>query len=316
MKEKDFLEKAAAKHGEKYRYDTVKFINGHSKISIICLVHGIFWQTPHKHLSNGGCRKCGIAERASKRKKDTAWFIKQAIKVHGDKFDYSESEYVKSKDLIIIKCKNGHTFKQSPNTHLSGHGCSFCQRIGKPYWDNLPKMKFNEFVKISSRAHNDQYDYKKTEETFIEGNVNKKVLITCKIHGDFWQQVKSHMGGSCGCKRCHKKWRKEHQLLDYVRNLLPGITVLHQYSPSWLGRQVFDIYIPDYNIAIEYNGEQHYLPVEIYGGLRSLVGQTEMDNKKRMKAIENGCELYEIPFFYSQQQIEEKLSEIKNRLLS
>lgn len=43
--------------------------------------------------------------------------------------------------------------------------------------------------------------------------------------------------------------------------------ILYEYSPDWLGKQRFDIYIPKYNIAIEYNGEQHYKPIARFGGV-------------------------------------------------
>lgn len=309
-----FLKIAKEKHNDKYNYENIEFIDGHTKVSIFCKIHGYFLQSPHKHLANGGCRKCGVIKRSTDRIKTTEWFIDKATKIHNGEFDYTESIYVKSKEPVKIRCKNDHIFWQSPNVHLAGHKCPFCQKIGKPYWKILPKITFNEFIERSKIAHGDQYDYSKTKETFIEGNVNKKVIITCKLHGDFWQQTRTHMNGYCGCKRCHKKWRAEHRLLDEIRKQFPDIHVLHQYTPEWLGRQVFDIYIPVYNIAIEYNGQQHYHPVNIFGGIKSLIGQTEMDNKKRKACLDNDCKLFEIPYFFTTTQVHEEIEKIKNTI--
>lgn len=140
------------------------------------------------------------------------------------------------------------------------------------------------------------------------------MLINCKEHGDFWQPIRTHLAGFNGCKRCHKKWRAEHKLLDRIRYSLPNIQVLHQYSPPWLGRQIFDIYIPDYNIAIEYNGQQHYIPIEWYGGTKSLIGQIEMDNKKRQKCIDNNCSLFEVPYYFNDNQVNEIIEKIKYKI--
>lgn len=312
MTKEEFLEKAKEKHGDRYDYSQIKFINGHVKVSIGCKIHGHFLQSPHKHLQNGGCKTCGVLKRSSNRIKNTEWFIAKARKIHGDEFDYSESLYTKSKETVKIKCKNNHIFWQSPNVHLAGHRCPFCQKTGKPYWDSLPKISFEEFVEKSNLVHDSQYDYTKTKETFIEGNVNKKVLITCKEHGDFWQPMRTHIAGFCGCKRCHKKWRAEHKLLDRIREEFPNEIVLHQFSPPWLHRQIFDIYLPDQNIAIEYNGQQHYIPVEWYGGTKSLIGQIEMDNKKRKVCLDNDCKLFEFPYFFSEKQINEEIEKIKS----
>ena len=317
MSKDKFIAKARLKHGKKYCYDKVIYNGSTTKVIITCDTHGDFIQSPVKHLSNGGCRLCGIEKRSINRIKDTNWFIQKANDVHNFKFDYSKTIYIKSKEDIIIICKNGHEFLQSPNSHLSGRGCSLCEKIGKPYWNTLPKLEFNEFILQSSIIHNNQYNYSKTFDTFKVGDANRKVLITCNKHGDFWQPVRTHIAGCIGCKRCHTKWRKEHELLDELRLYLKDIVILHQYSPKWLKRQIFDIYIPDYNIAVEYNGEQHYIPVGRYGGEKSLIGQIDSDNKKRKIAIDNKCELFEIPYFYTkgQRQIifEKILSLIKEK---
>lgn len=60
---------------------------------------------------------------------------------------------------------------------------------------------------------------------------------------------------------------------------------------NWLGMQSIDIYIPSKNIAIEYQGEQHYIPVNIYGGKRGLRKQKAMDKEKIKLCKKNGIRL-------------------------
>ena len=50
-------------------------------------------------------------------------FIEEARKVHGDKYDYSKVDYVDAHTPITIICPNHGEFEQTPNSHLSGHGC-------------------------------------------------------------------------------------------------------------------------------------------------------------------------------------------------
>ena len=68
---------------------------------------------------------------------------------------------------------------------------------------------------------------------------------------------------------------------------------LHQFRAEWLGQQSLDIYIPSIKVGIEYQGEQHYRPVEHFGGQSVFEKQIDSDNRKREKCRENGVILIE-----------------------
>lgn len=53
-----FLKKAYKIHGTTYDYSHVDYKNARTNIKIICLKHGEFLQTPHRHLIGRGCQKC------------------------------------------------------------------------------------------------------------------------------------------------------------------------------------------------------------------------------------------------------------------
>ena len=130
-----FIEKAKEVHGDKYDYSKVKYVNTHTKVCIICPIHGEFWQVPYYHLSGNGCQKCGNKETWDNRGRITTEdFIKKAKEVHGDKYDYSESEYKNRRTKVKIIChkcyKNGiehGIFYQNPYSHLKGNGCPHCR---------------------------------------------------------------------------------------------------------------------------------------------------------------------------------------------
>jgi hypothetical protein len=92
--EKD-LDKAEKIHDNKYNYDRVNYINGRTKIDIICPDHGVFSQTPNAHLRGQGCPVCGKEKQSNSRRLTTQDFIERSKGVHGYTYDYSESIYEK-----------------------------------------------------------------------------------------------------------------------------------------------------------------------------------------------------------------------------
>ncbi|MGO9613046.1 MAG: hypothetical protein ACLPX5_08425 [Dissulfurispiraceae bacterium] len=88
-------------------------------------------------------------------------------------------------------------------------------------------------------------------------------------------------------------WINQTFLLRCVETALPGIEILHEASPAWLKGQRLDIYIPSLKCAIEYQGEQHYLPLEHLGGEQGLKDRQEMDERKVCTCIKEGVMLIE-----------------------
>ncbi|MBR3396428.1 MAG: hypothetical protein IKG70_01075 [Lachnospiraceae bacterium] len=87
------------------------------------------------------------------------------------------------------------------------------------------------------------------------------------------------------------KWKHELSLFYAVKEKYPD--TLYQYRPEWLGRQSLDLYIPSLSTAIEYQGIQHYLPVDFFGGEEALTQRRELDLQKRKLCEENGIRLIE-----------------------
>lgn len=64
LTKEEFVVRAHAKHGDKYGYDKVVYINMYTRVKILCNKHGVFEQTPSMHLSGHGCGRCkGEASR-------------------------------------------------------------------------------------------------------------------------------------------------------------------------------------------------------------------------------------------------------------
>lgn len=90
------------------------------------------------------------------------------------------------------------------------------------------------------------------------------------------------------------KWKHELSLFEAVRKECPD--VLYQYRPEWLGRQSLDLYVPSRMTGIEYQGIQHYSPVEFFGGEEALAQRRELDRQKRELCEVNGVRLIEWPY--------------------
>ena len=90
------------------------------------------------------------------------------------------------------------------------------------------------------------------------------------------------------------KWKHELSLFHAVRGLYPD--TLYQYRPDWLGRQSLDLYIPSLSTAIEYQGVQHYLPVEFFGGEEALSQRRDLDRVKKELCEANSVRLIEWPY--------------------
>ena len=122
-----FIKEARQVHGKTYGYDKVDYKGNHTKVKIECKTHGIFEQIPSNHLKGHNCLKCGMKSCAKSQSRTKQQFIKDAKRVHGNKYDYSHVDYVNTKSLVKIKCKVHGFFNQIPVSHINGKaGCKKC----------------------------------------------------------------------------------------------------------------------------------------------------------------------------------------------
>ncbi len=285
-----FIKDSYKLHGNKYDYSKVNFKKKNDKIKIICPIHGEFITTPHIHLLGCECPKC-----AGTKKLTTEEFIERARKVHGDKYDYSKVEYVNSKTKVCIICPVHGEFWMTPNMYLYGQECPKCSYS---IMGMNRRLTTEEFIERARKIHGDKYDYSKVDYK----GLYKSVCIIChkkdkhgKEHGEFWQAPANHLNGN-KCPKC-----KESKLERKVRLSLDENNIMYIYQASkrdlnWLGLQSLDFYLPDYNVAIECQGEQHFKPVD-FGGKGKEWAETSYeenvrrDEYKQKLCIENGITL-------------------------
>jgi hypothetical protein len=191
-----FIEKSSKIHNNKYDYTSVIYEKAREKVKIICKTHGIFLQTPDNHSRGYGCPKCKGAKNSQRCRKTKEQFIKEASSIHNNFYNYDKINYTSTDNKIVITCPTHGDFEQTPDNHISGHGCPKCSS------DNKTKTK-EQFIKEASTIHNNFYNYDKT----IYINAATKIIITCPIHGDFEQPPGTHLLG-IGCSKCYGNNRK------------------------------------------------------------------------------------------------------------
>ena len=111
-----------------------------------------------------------------------------------------------------------------------------------------------------------------------------------------------------GIPHISEGWVSERELLNIVKDILPENEVVHQASPEWLGRQRLDIFIPELRLAIEYQGQQHYKPVSLFGGEEGFKQTQERDKLKAKLCAEKGVILI---YFRYDESITRKLIETR-----
>lgn len=300
LTKEEFIERAKLLYEDKYIYDLTEYINNKTKVKIICKKHGVFEQSPGKHInSKHGCPICGADSSHFKKRKKQSDFIKEAEDVHGNKYDYSLVEYKNSNEFIRIICPIHGEFKQKPVNHLKC-GCPIC---GAKKASDSRILSKEYIIEEAKKVHGETYNYDLVE---YKGK-HSKIKIICKKHGVFEQSPHNHINDSNGCPIC-KSSKGEIK----VKCFLTDNNILFEEQKKFkdcfrLKKLRFDFYIPELKIAIEYNGKQHYEAVSLFGGKKGLLETIERDNIKRKYCLENNIKLIEIKY---DESIEERLREI------
>jgi hypothetical protein len=181
-----FIEDSKKIHSsKKYNYSKVEYINDRTKVIIICPLHGEFLQTPDSHVQGFGCQKCGFDTTGKKLTSTTSEFIKKAMVVHSNKYNYEAVQYINDRIKIKILCDIHGVFLQSPNRHLQGNGCPRCKyNISKiaSEWLNMIKVSIPHLI-----TYNDiRGEYRIPNTYYFADGYDDKTNTIYEFHGDYW----------------------------------------------------------------------------------------------------------------------------------
>lgn len=303
----EFINQCNIIHNYKYLYDNTIYTKSKNKVIITCKIHGDFTQVSNSHLMGMGCIKCGYNnDRIYNHKYDTCGFIEESKRIWGDKYDYSLVEYknIKTKVKII---HDGIIYEQTPSLHLRFPVEGYLnqdifikksiKKWGDKYdyslvnftnchnkvkiihdgiiYEQLPNNHLNyapekilrksqeEFISESKEFHGNKYSYDKVLYT----NGLNKVTLVCPKHGDFLQSPNVHLRS--GCPHCNES-KGEKEISKFLNKYNIINNRQHKFHDCKNILQLpFDFFIPHIRTCIEFDGIQHYEPVEYFGGLKA-----------------------------------------------
>lgn len=206
LSQEEVLSRFRNLNGDLYDYSRVDYKGKDIKVQIGCKTHGDFWQSPHNHYKGQGCPVCGDLKQARNTTRTTEQFVELAKSKHGDRYDYTKVDYLKSNKKVILVCREHGDFNMNPVDHLMGQGCSKCFRKRQAA---LQTYSTCEYVERARLKHGDKFDYSLVEYT----KSSNKIDIICKEHGVFKQEAACHLTG-IGCPKCADKVRADLRTKD------------------------------------------------------------------------------------------------------
>lgn len=276
-----------------------KKIKMSSKVTATCSKHGKITHDAQWWLDGKGCEYCNGKWYAPDWKE-------QAREKHGDKYEYFGEPPVKQSDNIHYICPEHGEIKQRYDVHVvQGCGCPKCANYPNK---KTPLERCQEWIdKCIEKYGEGRYDYSRAHEDYV--NNDSQVLIRCCIH-DHWFRTSPDnnlrtVNGSCPIcsiefresegEATIRRWLQKHGITNFKED-----EVTLPVEDPRCKRQYLrpDFWLPDYNLFIEYNGEQHYEDIEHF----HADGWTLEDQQIRDRALRYYCELHhynllEIPYW-------------------
>lgn len=265
-----------------------KYENAKTPILHKCLIHDIEWLVaPDNLLDGGGCPKCKGEKITNCKCKTHEQYIDEVKKVNPNIVVLEK--YIDNRTPILHRCTiHNIDWKTIPSNILKGRGCKQC--------------KGEKIANIKSKSH-EQYVQEVKEvnpDVIVLGNyvnAHTPILHKCLIDGYEWSVIPDSILHGFGCPQCCESSGERS-----IRQLLQSNNVLYEYQKVFSDcRDVqplpFDFYLPDYNVCIEYDGRQHYEPIERFGGQNGFEYIKNHDEIKTNFCKNNNIPLLRIPYY-------------------
>lgn len=256
-----------------------------------CLIDGYQWYaTPANMLSGYGCPKC--SQRFRRTHDD---YVQEAFEINPDIEVIGMFSGLQTP--ILHKCKiHNVKWMAYPEFILRGCGCSECG---------------NEKVKEKLGRTHEQYVQELKEKNpdieVIGVYVNSltPILHKCLKDGYEWCASPANILFGYGCPQCNessgerkiRQWLDSHNIKYIYQKIFKDCKNVRPLP--------FDFYLSEYNVCVEYDGMQHFKPIEYFGGEDSFRRRIEHDNIKTNYCLNNNISLLRIPYF---KNVEEELN--------
>lgn len=270
-----------------------KYIDSKTAIVHHCLIHDVSWSvSPDSILHCGGCPKCHYEKVGRKLRKTNMEYVEllQSVNKNIKPIEKYVDARTKIKHICLI---DGHIWKVAPHSVLNGCGCPKCAgNIKKTHEEYvLEVLKINPDVSVVGK-----YD-----------GAHNPILHKCKVHECEWLATPNCILAGCGCPQCQESYGERQ-----IRQWLESHEIAYQYQKTFSDCKdkkalPFDFYIQKYNICIEYDGKQHFEPVDFANkgtkwAEEKLKTTMYHDEIKNRYCKDNNIYILRIPYFKNIQE--------------
>lgn len=254
--------------------------------------------SPSNFKRGKGCKKCNYHLIYSHKVKDNSVFIKEVYDKVGDSYVFLQ-DYINTNTPIKVKHKScGNVYNVAPRDFLKGSRCAKC------FYEST-KMSQKEWNNTVNKLVNGEYIFL---EDYKGNGVN--ISVKHKTCGNIYKVKPNNFITGHRCPKCNTSIG-ENLVSKYLDNNKINYNVQHTFKDlkGKKGYLKYDFYLPEYGVLIEYNGIQHYKPIEFFGGVEVFKNTLKRDSIKKEYALKHNYKFIEIPFYVSTGKlIEEKLN--------
>lgn len=280
-----------------YELLETEYVNANTKMAYICSRHrdkGVQY-IKYGTLSQGsGCKYCGIEKRANTQSLDFET-VKKAFEERG--YQLLETEYINAQTKMAYICsKHQDEGVQTIiyNSLQQGHGCRYC---GQEKVNDALKYTFED-VKRDFEAKG----YELLETKYVD--CHTKMAYICPKHRDRGVQYIRYyaLRQGRGCKYCNES-KGELRIAKFLDLNNIQYTREQKFEDCKYKKPLpFDFYLPQLNVIIEFDGEQHFRPVNFNGisndKAKELFQKTQhRDNIKDLYCLKKEIHLIRIPYW-------------------
>lgn len=257
---------------------------------------GYEWDVYPQNLyqNKAGCPKC-----AGNAKLTNEDFLKK-VKLIDENKEYTFLENYKGY-AHKIKCKHncGYEWYIAPSNFFGGKRCPKCEGSMKKTQEEIDKRMEDAF---------------KGEYKFLEKYINSDEPILCEHScGYKWKIRPYNLFGGRKCPKCNRESSRE----KLISTILDNNNIKYEREKTfdglkYKGKLRIDFYLTEHNIAIEYDGEHHFLNLRYTGSNNSLSLVQKRDSIKNDYCNNNDIKLYRIPYTKTDEEIIEEIEQIIN----
>lgn len=274
----------------------------HTKIRVRCCKCDYEYDVDPNSILNRGvdCPRCTNIRIHNQQRWTLDDFKKKVSELVGESYIVI-GPYIDSQTKIKMKHLScGHIFSIKPNAFINGHRCNYChgnwrRKSTEGFKQEINRLTQGEYELVGEYQH--CMDYVRMKHLKC-GNCFKVVP------NNFLRGSRCPLCSRIGCSR------GEQLVKDYLENM--NIKYIYGYVDSELKDKKslhFDFLLTELNIAIEYDGIQHFKPIDYFGGIKSFQSQQVRDKLKDRYCKDRGIKLIRIPYTVTTvNQIKEILS--------